>query len=119
MTVKCLNCGHEFETTEIEEDDLGLHCICEECGASFDVDENRIFRKGKMNMKIGDKVIVKDNLKEELCKLTFDESTCECMAEHFVGTKQEIFALWKNEDGQEYATVDLCCEIPVQCLEVI
>ena len=70
-------------------------------------------------MKIGDKVIVKDNLKEELCKLTFDESTCERMAEHFVGTKQEIFALWENEDGQEYATVDLCCEIPVQCLEVI
>ena len=29
------------------------------------------------------------------------------------------FDLWKNEDGQEYATVDLCCEIPVQCLEVI
>lgn len=40
MTVKCLNCGHEFETTEIEEDDLGLHCICEECGASFDVDKS-------------------------------------------------------------------------------
>lgn len=38
MKVKCLNCGHEFETTEIKEDDLGLHCICEECGASFDVD---------------------------------------------------------------------------------
>lgn len=42
MTVKCLNCGHEFETTEIKEDDLGLHCICEECGASFDVDIDEI-----------------------------------------------------------------------------
>lgn len=38
MKVKCLNCGHEFETTEIKEDDFGQHCICEECGASFDVD---------------------------------------------------------------------------------
>ena len=39
MKVKCLNCGHEFETTEIKEDYLGKHCICEECGASFDVNK--------------------------------------------------------------------------------
>ena len=38
MVVKCLNCGHEFETTEIKEDNLGAHCVREECGASFDVD---------------------------------------------------------------------------------
>lgn len=37
MKVKCLNCGHEFETTEIKEDNLGTHCTCDECGASFDV----------------------------------------------------------------------------------
>lgn len=42
MKVKCLNCGHEFETTEIKEDDLGRYCICEECGASFDVDVDEI-----------------------------------------------------------------------------
>lgn len=70
-------------------------------------------------MKIGDKVIVKDNLESELRKLTFHEETCISMAETFVGTEQEIFALWSNYDGQEYATVDLCCEIPIQCLEVI
>ena len=70
-------------------------------------------------MKIGDKVVVKDNLKDELLKLTFDKITCENMAEHFVGTEQQILALWANEDGQGYATVDLCCEIPVQCLDVI
>lgn len=70
-------------------------------------------------MKVGDKVVVKDNLESELRRLTFDESTCKNMAEHFIGTEQEIFALWTNEDGQEYATVDLCCEIPVQCLEVM
>lgn len=70
-------------------------------------------------MKVGDKVKVKDNLLNELRRLTFDESTCESMAKRFMGTEQEVFALWKNEDGQEYATVDLCCEIPVQCLEVI
>ena len=70
-------------------------------------------------MKIGDRVRVKDNLKEELLKLTFNEETSTGMAERFIGTEQEIFALWTNEDGQEYATVDLLCEIPVQCLEVI
>lgn len=72
-------------------------------------------------MKIGDKVIVKNNLREELRKLKFDETTCEAMEERFVGTICEVFNLWKSEseDGQEYATVDLCCEIPIQCLEVI
>lgn len=70
-------------------------------------------------MKIGDKVIVKNNLEEELLKLTFSKETSERMVEHFVGTEQEVFALWTNEDGQVYATVDLCCEIPVQCLEIV
>lgn len=70
-------------------------------------------------MKIGDKVIVKNNLGEELRRLKFDETTCDAMEERFVGTICEIFNLWNSEDGQEYATVDLCCEIPVQCLEVI
>ena len=41
------------------------------------------------------------------------------MHERFANTEQEIFDLWENDDGQKYATVDLCCEIPVQCLEVI
>ena len=70
-------------------------------------------------MNVGDKVIVRDNLKDELKKLTFDDSTCESMHERFANTEQEIFDLWENDDGQKYATVDLCCEIPVQCLEVI
>ena len=70
-------------------------------------------------MKVGNKVIVKDNLEEELRKLTFDEDTCKSMAERFAGTEQKVFELWEDENGQEYATVDLCCEIPVQCLEVI
>ena len=69
-------------------------------------------------MKKGDIVIVKDNLEEELIKLTFDKTTAKEMANRFVGTKQKIFSLWKDDDNeQEYATVDLCCEIPVQCLQ--
>ena len=50
-------------------------------------------------MKIGDKVIVKNNLREELRKLKFDETTCEAMEERFTGTICEVFDLWKNEDG--------------------
>ena len=68
-------------------------------------------------MKVGDLVIVKANLKQELLNLGFDKATSDGMSERFVGTKQEVFALWTDEEnGQEYATVDLCCEIPVQCL---
>lgn len=52
-------------------------------------------------MKVGDKVIVKDNLESELRKLTFHEETCMAMAERFVGTEQEVLALWTNNDGQE------------------
>lgn len=33
------------------------------------------FQRKEINMKIGDKVIVKNNLREELRKLTFDETT--------------------------------------------
>lgn len=70
-------------------------------------------------MRIGDKVIIRNNLREELRKLKFDETTCEAMELRLVGTICEVFGLWKSEDGQEYATVDLCYDIPVQCLEVI
>ena len=72
-----------------------------------------------MKFKVGDKVKVKNNLKDVLLGLTFAQSTSDNMQENFAGTTQEIYNLWTDEDGQEYATVDLCCEIPVQCLELI
>lgn len=76
MKVKCLNCGHEFETTEIEEDNLGLHCICEECGASFDVDIDEIVEeKWKPHLIGGNK------MECPMCKNTigFNCGTCiEC-----------------------------------------
>lgn len=76
--------------------------------------------KEKNKIKIGDKVIVKNNLEKELLNLGFDKITSKNIAKAFVGTVQEILDLWTDEDsGQEYATVDLCCEIPVQCLEKV
>lgn len=71
-------------------------------------------------MKIGDRVKVKGNLAKELIKLKFDVRTANSMARRFAGTTITIKSLWTDDlDGQQYATVDLCCEIPVQCLEVV
>lgn len=70
--------------------------------------------------KIGDKVKIKNNLGEELKRLEFDDYVCKNFQKTFVNTEQEIFSLWKDKyDGQEYATIDLCVEIPIQCLELI
>jgi len=30
---------------------------------------------------------------------------------------QTVFAIWTDRDGQKYATIDLCVEIPLQCCE--
>lgn len=70
--------------------------------------------------KVGDKVVVKDNLADKLRELTFYEDTCVDMHDRFAGTTQEIYALWTDDSsGQQYATVDICCEIPVDCLELV
>lgn len=70
-------------------------------------------------MEVGNKVLVKDNLREELIKLSIDSVTRECMTERFVGTEQEILSLWKDKNGNEYATIGLWEFVPIQCLEVI
>ena len=37
--VKCLNCGHEFETDKVNKDGLGTHAVCTKCGSTFDIEE--------------------------------------------------------------------------------
>lgn len=70
-------------------------------------------------VKVGEKVIIKDNLTEELTKLEFEDGTVEMMKE-LIGSKYEAYTIWTDKwTGQQYATVDLCVEIPIQCLEVI
>lgn len=65
----------------------------------------------------GKKYVVKNNLVEELTKLNFDETTVEMMAEEYIGKEIEVYDFWMDtNDKQEYVTVDLCVEIPVQCL---
>jgi hypothetical protein len=66
----------------------------------------------------GQKIRIKDNLRDILTELQFEQPTVERMAELFTGTEQTAHAIWKDEE-QEYVTIDLCCEIPIQCCEAI
>ena len=73
-------------------------------------------------VKIGDTVRIKDNLCEELTRLEFEEGCVEMMRELIGRTYDEVFDIWEDEfddNGQKYATVDLCVEIPLQCLDVL
>lgn len=98
MTAKCLNCGHEFETTEIKEDNLGAHCICEECGASFDVD-NTTGRIDWMEMIINalpdysDEIIWSDGGTEILVKT---ESAANTIADLIEALYRVQGAQWKG-----------------------
>lgn len=70
--------------------------------------------------EIGNEVIIKDNLKKELSRLGFDDYYAEEVSNKYAGTKQKILAIWNDENlKQQYATIELCVEIPVQCLELI
>lgn len=47
----------------------------------------------------------------------FDKYSAESMRV-FENTEQIVFDVYKD-DNEEYVTVDLCCEIPIQCCELI
>ena len=64
-----------------------------------------------------DKVIIKENLLDELRKLGFTED-CILLMTELIGQEFTIFDIWEDE-GQKYATVDLCVEIPLQCLRKV
>ena len=63
---------------------------------------------------------ISNNLREEMSKLDFEEETIEMMTDEWVGQKVFVHNIWNDPMyNQEYATVDLCVEIPLQCLEEI
>jgi len=69
--------------------------------------------------KINDKVLIKDNLLVELLRLEFTEETAKSFSKKFTGKKKKIYDIWTDKDSeQQYATIDLCCEVPLQCLEL-
>ena len=55
-----------------------------------------------------------------MIKIGFEELETKEFSKHFVGTKQEIFNIWHDDNSDtDFATIELCCEIPLQCLELI
>jgi len=65
----------------------------------------------------GDKIRVKDNVVSELLNLGFEESSSKSM-KMFENTEQTAHDVYEHK-GQTYITVDLCCEIPLQCVEKV
>lgn len=76
----------------------------------------KINKKG-ITMKIGDRIKIKNNLKEECEKLGMELHND--FYSKWTGTEQEILDIWYQDDEQEYITVDICVEIPSQCCEKV
>jgi len=70
----------------------------------------------KMIIK-GDKIKVKDNVVSELLKLGFDSGSAKSMSV-FENTEQTAYDVYEDE-GTTYVTVEMCCEIPIQCCEAL
>lgn len=65
----------------------------------------------------GDRIRIKDNLREVLLSQGFEEHTVSKM-EALVGSEQNAYAIWcDHATGDTYVTIDICCEIPLQCCE--
>lgn len=39
MNIKCMNCGNEFNTSELSCDSMGCYTNCDKCDSSFDVED--------------------------------------------------------------------------------
>lgn len=63
----------------------------------------------------GDAVIIKDNLAQRMRELGFHESQCRAFHEKFQKSVQPALAVWSEPEGQEWVTIDLCVEIPLEC----
>ena len=70
-------------------------------------------------MKVGDKVVIKDNLFEELCDLGVDTKEIKLLAQKYVGTIQIVTYIWTDQHKQLYVTINSDEEIPIQCIETI
>lgn len=67
----------------------------------------------------GQKIRINPNLQEELNKLGFDPGEARAFAARFAGTKQTAHDIWTGDEGQRFVTIDLCCEVPIQCCDPI
>lgn len=67
----------------------------------------------------GDHIRILPNLQEELNKLGFHPAEARAFAARFAGTIQIVYDVWHETDEQTYVTVELCCEVPIQCCEPV
>lgn len=76
----------------------------------------------KLNPEIGDDFVVKDNLLEQLAYHNFDKKEMRAFVEAFVGkTVKALDVYYDKDNGTKswWVTVDLCCEVPIVCCELI
>lgn len=73
-----------------------------------------------MSIQVNDRIHIKGNLKAVLDRLGFLPETAQAMGKRWGGTNAVAHAIWTDEDsGTTYVTVDLCCEIPLECCEPV
>lgn len=79
----------------------------------------KIINNKKMKIKIGDTIKISKNLNDELKRLGFAPDSLERTC-NLAGKEAYVHNIWKDSvSKQEYATVDLCVEIPIQCCKKI
>lgn len=66
----------------------------------------------------GSKIRIKNNLAEVMKALGMEAETIVSFCGTFMGTQRIAYDIWKD-GAQEYVTVDLCCEMPIQCCEEV
>lgn len=67
----------------------------------------------------GSRIRILPNLQEVMNELEFEPATARAFAARFAGTEQTAYDIWTGDEGQRFVTVDLCCEVPIQCCEPI
>lgn len=71
-------------------------------------------------IKAGDRIRIKENIGAVLQELGFDPGIPEEFQRKYAGTEQIAHSVWLDPGSKElYATIDLCCEIPIRCCELI
>jgi hypothetical protein len=58
------------------------------------------------------------NLVDTLLERGFEKESALSL-KYLENTKATVWSTWTDDDGQEYYTVDLCVEIPVECCKVM
>jgi hypothetical protein len=71
-----------------------------------------------MVINTGDTILIKPNLSSVLEQLSFHQDAID-RTNSLVNTIHTVKAVWSDENGQRYATVMLCVEVPVECCELI